>query len=263
MGGRGTLHLVQGGVENGDKDWLEKAARRGLRSLPDWVVPMSAKPGDEVVVYVGGYGFFATATVGSAPRPRRGWRNRYGAALESIRLIRPAISLSTIQRRIPALRWANYPRSITTPTATIARQIASLVAKRRRTGLPDLAPAALEAANIDELRTAALLRSTASATKRESLRIDRVRSLAIRLYVLRRADGVCESCNSDAPFSRADGSPYLEPHHVTRLADDGPDHPAKVIGVCPNCHTRAHHGADAKSFNRRLTKKLRRIERRR
>lgn len=110
MSGRGTLHLVQGGVENGDKDWLEKAARRGLRSSPDWAIPMSAKPGDEVVVYVGGYGFFATATVGSIPRPRRGWHNRYGAALESIRLIRPAISLPTIQRRIPALRWANYPR---------------------------------------------------------------------------------------------------------------------------------------------------------
>jgi 5-methylcytosine-specific restriction endonuclease McrA len=255
-----TLHLIQAGVQNGDKDWLERAARRHLRSSPTWVVPRGAAVGDDVILYIGGYGFFATGRVGSLPRPRRNWPNRYGAVIESIRLIGPAISLATIQRRIPELTWAIYPRSITTPQPDVARRVRSLVADRRRTGMPDLSAEALEAANIDELRRVALLRSVRSVSARSSVHLYRARSQAIRLYVLRRANGTCESCLADAPFSRADGSPYLEPHHVTRLADDGPDHPAKVIGLCPTCHRRAHYAIDAKKFNVGLIRRLQRIE---
>lgn len=255
-----TLHLVQGGIKNGDKVWLEKAARQHLESTPTWVVPKSAAVGDDVVIYIGSYGFFATARIGSPTRHRRDWPNRYSAALAGIRLIAPAISLATIQRRIPELSWARYPRSITTPTAEVAGRITSLIQHRRRTRIPDLSEKALEAANIDELRTVALLKSVASASARTSVRLYRARSQAIRLYVLRRANGVCESCRAEAPFLRADDSPYLEPHHIMRLADDGPDHPAKVIGLCPNCHRRAHYAVDSKVYNRNLLDKLRRIE---
>lgn len=255
-----SLHLVQGGTENGDKAWLEKAARQHLKSSPNWVVPKSAIVGDDVVIYIGGYGFFATARIGSPTRPRRDWPGRYGAALAEIRLIAPAISLCTIQRRIPALTWARYPRSITTPSSEVAGKIASLVQHRRQTRMPDLSAEALEGANIDELHRVALLKSAASAPVRTSVHLYRVRSQAIRLYVLRRANGTCESCRTEAPFVRADGSPYLEPHHVTRLADEGPDHPAKVIGLCPNCHRRAHHAVDSKAFNRSLITRLREIE---
>jgi len=262
MNQRRALHVVQGGIENGDEAWLEKAARLGLRSAPIWVVPKAAAVGDDVVIFIGGYGFFATAKIASPTRPRKGWRNRYGAALARIRLIRPAISLSTIQRRVPDLEWANYPRSITTPAAKVARKILALIAERRRTHMPDLSDAALESANLDELRRVALLRATPSAAMRSAARSYRVRSKAIRLYVLGRANGTCEGCRASAPFVRADRSPYLEPHHITRLADAGPDHPAKVIGLCPNCHRRAHHAADAKTFNRRLSRTSRRLEER-
>jgi hypothetical protein len=262
MNTRRTLHLTHGGIENGDKDWLEKAARRHLKSSPRWTVPKSAAVGDNVVIYIGGYGFFATARIGSAPRPRPDRPNRYGAVLAEIRLIAPAISLATIKRRIPELTWARFPRSITTPAEEVADRIALLVQQRRRTRMPDLSPKALEAANIDELRTVALLKSNASASARTSVRLYRARSQAIRLYVLRRANGACESCRAKAPFSRVDGSPYLEPHHITRLADDGPDHPAKVIGLCPNCHRRAHYSVDSKAFNRSLIGRLRKIEER-
>lgn len=57
-----TLHIVQGGVDKGDKNRLEKAARNNL-SLPSWIVPKSISIGDEVVIYVSGYGFFATAKI--------------------------------------------------------------------------------------------------------------------------------------------------------------------------------------------------------
>lgn len=254
-----TLHIVQGGIENGDKEWLEKAAQNDLQA-PSWIVPKSVRVGDDVVVYVAGYGFFATAKIATRPKPRANWKNRYGAGLKSIRLIEPAVSLSAIRRHIPELTWALYPRSITTPPGEIASQIRKLINERRKTGLPDLDDEALQDANIDELRKAALLSARSFAAKRKRTLIYRVRSKAIHLYVLNRANGRCEGCDMAAPFRKPDGSPYLEPHHTTRLADDGPDHPARVIGLCPSCHRRAHHAKDAIFFNRSLKKKLSRLE---
>jgi hypothetical protein len=40
--------------------------------------------------------------------------------------------------------------------------------------------------------------------------------------------------------------PNLEPHHIRRLADGGPDHPRWVAALCPTCHRRVHHGVDGK-----------------
>lgn len=71
----------------------------------------------------------------------------------------------------------------------------------------------------------------------------------MRVHVLRRASGACEACGVKAPFTAADGRPYLEPHHIRRLSDRGPDDPAWVAGVCPNCHRRAHYSSDARAFN--------------
>ena len=61
--------------------------------------------------------------------------------------------------------------------------------------------------------------------------------------VLLRANGKCESCNSDAPFiRRKDKTPYLEVHHKRQLSKGGEDTVENAIAVCPNCHRQAHHG---------------------
>ena len=78
------------------------------------------------------------------------------------------------------------------------------------------------------------------------------RSRDVRNYVLARANGKCEGCRTSAPFLRTDGTPYLEPHHLRRLSDGGPDHPAHVIALCPNCHRRVHAGADGYTYNATL-----------
>ena len=65
-------------------------------------------------------------------------------------------------------------------------------------------------------------------------------------YVLNRAQGVCEACDSPAPFNRADGSPYLEAHHILPLAEGGPDTVENCAALCPNCH-RAMHLAENKT----------------
>jgi 5-methylcytosine-specific restriction endonuclease McrA len=253
------LHIVQGGIDNGDKARLERASRGALR-FPTWVAPKSVAVGDDVVIYVGGLGFFATARVDSAASPRPDWPNRYGAALVGIRLIRPPISLGAIKRAIPGLEWANFPRSITTPSLELADQVRALIRTRRKGGARDLGNQDLDEANLDELRTVALLKARPSVPVSERKAIYRLRSRAIHLYVLRRAGGRCEGCGKPAPFRKGDGSDYLEPHHTTRLADDGPDHPARVIGLCPNCHRRAHHSEDRAAFNARLIDRLRKLE---
>lgn len=79
------------------------------------------------------------------------------------------------------------------------------------------------------------------------------RSRDVRDYVLARADGNCEGCREPAPFVTASGRPYLEAHHIRRLSDGGPDDIHHVAGICPNCHRRAHYGADRAAFNGQLT----------
>ncbi len=254
-----VLHIVQGGVENGDKKWLEKAAR-GKWSADSWTVPKIAKVGDDVVVFILGIGFFATAKVISMPEPcGRDRPNRYRAGLASIRLIKPAISLAAIRREIPKLTWTVYPRSYTTPPTPVAKQIRNLIAIRRRTGLPRLDDKSLKEASLDELLQIALLGARSKVAGKSAKVVYRARSSAIRLYVLRRTNGSCEGCGAPAPFHKPDGMPYLEPHHTTRLSDGGPDHPARVIGLCPNCHRHAHYAKDAKLFNDSLKKKLARL----
>lgn len=69
-----------------------------------------------------------------------------------------------------------------------------------------------------------------------------VRNPHVVAEVLRRANGTCERCRSEAPFDRADGTPYLEVHHIVRLADDGDDSVENAIALCPNCHRELHYG---------------------
>ena len=86
------------------------------------------------------------------------------------------------------------------------------------------------------------------------------RSEAVRVYVLRRANGVCEGCGSLAPFKRRNRRPYLEPHHIYRIADGDPDHPAHVVALWPNCHRRVHHGLDGVEYNQTLADKMEMLE---
>ena len=59
-------------------------------------------------------------------------------------------------------------------------------------------------------------------------------------YTKTRAKGVCDLCNEPAPFNDKDGNPYLECHHVKRLADGGPDAIYNTVALCPNCHRKIH-----------------------
>ena len=115
--------------------------------------------------------------------------------------------------------------------------------------------------SLGELRTLAM--AAGAERSRVTSRHERTayqRSRDIRNYVLARARGNCEGCKEQAPFLRPDGTPYLEPHHLRRISDGGPDHPAHVIALCPNCHRRVHAGADGGAYNSSLVESMLTIE---
>ena len=137
---------------------------------------------------------------------------------------------------IPTANAAEEPKSSYSTGSKLSKKLS----------LSDLRRLALEGAQPD------------SSIEEKCINVAR-RSEAIRRYALARAAGVCEGCRSEAPFVTADG-PYLEVHHVFRLSDGGPDHPATVIALCPTCHRRAHHAIDATAFNLKLIEWLERRE---
>jgi len=62
----------------------------------------------------------------------------------------------------------------------------------------------------------------------------------IKELVKRLAEGKCQFCRELAPFKDKGGEPYLEEHHVERLADGGKDEIGNVVALCPNCHRKIH-----------------------
>lgn len=108
--------------------------------------------------------------------------------------------------------------------------------------------------SLSDLRRAAYVAAMPNAVGKstKSARTVYERASDVRDYVLGRADKICECCRRSAPFVRADGSPYLEPHHTRRLSDGGPDHPRWVAAVCPNCHREMHYGSEGKKKNLEL-----------
>lgn len=112
---------------------------------------------------------------------------------------------------------------------------------------------------LEELRRLAIMGEQPNATAEQKLINLQVRAEAVKRYALARADGTCEGCRSPAPFKTRKG-PFLEVHHVFRLTDGGPDHPANVIALCPNCHRRAHYSADGEEFNDGLCRWLKQAE---
>ena len=67
-------------------------------------------------------------------------------------------------------------------------------------------------------------------------------------WVLYKANGVCESCNNFAPFTKEDETVFLEVHHLRQLSDGGSDRITNAIASCPNCHRELHYGKNKKQL---------------
>lgn len=67
-----------------------------------------------------------------------------------------------------------------------------------------------------------------------------IRDPYVRELSLSMAAGICQLCDSDAPFQDSKGKPFLESHHIDWLSRSGTDVIENVIALCPNCHRKMH-----------------------
>ena len=76
----------------------------------------------------------------------------------------------------------------------------------------------------------------------------------------KRANGICELSNQPAPFTRENGSPFLEVHHIIPLSEGGEDVVQNVAALSPNCHREAHYSARKNEIRNLLLEKIAKIE---
>lgn len=81
----------------------------------------------------------------------------------------------------------------------------------------------------------------------------------VKAFVLRLAEGICELCRNPAPFEDDDGLPYLEVHHVQRLADGGGDTVDNAVAICSNCHRALHLAKNRPSLVQKLCQNVSRL----
>lgn len=122
--------------------------------------------------------------------------------------------------------------------------------------MPNKASSEDEPDNLASLQARLNTQAAGGAPSRLTAQEYRKRSVEVHRYALRRAAGICEGCAHPGPFVDSDGNNFLEVHHLTRLADEGPDAPANVAAICPNCHRRAHCAPDRESFGQRLRQNI-------
>jgi 5-methylcytosine-specific restriction protein A len=86
-----------------------------------------------------------------------------------------------------------------------------------------------------------------------------VRNAEVVAWVLDLANGVCECCGKASPFLKEGGTPYLEVHHLKRLADSGSDTISNAIAACPNCHRELRYGVDKEAVRGKMYRLLERL----
>lgn len=79
-----------------------------------------------------------------------------------------------------------------------------------------------------------------------------LRDPKVKAFVLRRAGGRCECCETPAPFKTFLGLDYLEVHHMKTLAQGGSDRVQNAVALCPNCHRALHYGSNATELSTRI-----------
>lgn len=140
----------------------------------------------------------------------------------------------------------------------------ALIVQRNSVVLPATEPhelqrraAALAAAGVSSASAA----GNTTPTKSERVVLEFARSPAVVAEVQRIAAGRCELCGCAAPFLRADGSPYLEVHHVRMLAEGGADTVDNAVALCPTCHRLLHHAGalDREAAQSKLRERVARV----
>jgi 5-methylcytosine-specific restriction enzyme A len=227
-----ALHICQGGISNGDKDWLEKAS--GKTDEQDWTVPKKALIGDEVVFHVEENGLYATGIVLSVPKKSRTRINRYRARVGQIALLNSPLPIVLLKRQIPSFKWSNYPRGYTSPSPEIVSQLRALLSKRGYwPSFPDVDGSESVIEGRPKLRV--------HFVKERSSNLSRQKKQTV---LAQSGCLACECCNFDFYDAYGDrGKDFCEVHHTTPLAKLTKATAvtlSDLVIVCSNCHRMLH-----------------------
>lgn len=99
------------------------------------------------------------------------------------------------------------------------------------------------------------IKPTSSITKSISYE----RDPRVKAWTLLQSKGLCEVCDTYAPFLKEDGMPYLEVHHVVPLSEGGRDTVSNTIAICPNCHMKLHYGENKIAARNEIINKIERL----
>lgn len=66
------------------------------------------------------------------------------------------------------------------------------------------------------------------------------RNVYVAELAKRRAQGICQLCGNQAPFTDKKKNPFLESHHIVWLSKGGEDTINNTVALCPNCDRRMH-----------------------
>jgi 5-methylcytosine-specific restriction protein A len=85
------------------------------------------------------------------------------------------------------------------------------------------------------------------------------RNAYVSEYAKRRANGICQLCDQQAPYFNKKGEPHLHTHHIEWLSRGGEDTIYNTVALCPNCHDKMHV-LDLDEDVRKLKEKIRFLE---
>jgi 5-methylcytosine-specific restriction enzyme A len=93
--------------------------------------------------------------------------------------------------------------------------------------------------NQEELELRARLASGKGVT-RKVITNSYERNPFVTEYAKRWAKGICQLCESPAPFKNSKREPHLHTHHIEWLSRGGEDSIENTAALCPNCHDKMH-----------------------
>ena len=216
--------------------------RAGTRS--DWSCSAKAKPGDTAFIYItGGTGITAEWAIESSARKEGQY---YRCDVRFIREIIPPVTIREL--KVLAPDWAPVHQNLRGHHATrIPSEDYDRICLIRPTSLEtELFELEIKIQNSRTLSKSERAKRLKTASSKPE-RIQTIHSAFRRNHdviaeVLERASGKCERCNKPAPFiKKLSGEPYLEVHHIIRLADGGDDTVENATALCPNCHRYEHY----------------------
>ena len=218
----------------GDQQDLETIVQANEQDGVTWVVPKSAAPGDNVLIFFRHMNaIFGSGEILATPTPSMfGNRHVHRTKIGIGPPIEPPLSLDELSDLLPNWAWLRYPRTYTTPSDEIAEMLWEIAAKRF----------VEENDGHDELpESETYIEGSVKKVWVNQYERDPI----AREKCLEYHGPKCCICNFDFGKHYGDGMEgFIHVHHIRPLADIGKEYqvdPIKdLIPVCPNCHAVIH-----------------------